>query len=454
MAAGRRWKWTLIMQAIVVTLDRLATSALGCYGNEWIETPHLDRLASEAVVFDSHFAEHVGATAGMSLGTGRFPLDAASRLPVTDSAWSSMTAAAGIELHLHRECDSHPWSKTLKTTTCSMIAVQPDPDPKPDEIPFARLVRSAIETLAAQRGTASRLVWLHSAGVPEPWLPPDGFATLYFEDYEERGCDMTAVTRDNWGTHPAVYAGYVSLIDHWLGELLTAVKKSAVNESTLFVFIAARGCDWTKEPGPRREFIHCDDDEASFILEEPSTDLAPDQTASEEAESAEVTSHTEATPVRVPQPAVPRPTHSLTEAITRTPLFLRLFDGESFDVEFAGTRSNRLAQTADLAATLLHFFQLPPSPAVTEGRSLLNELTETDPPREMICFTDGDGSRGIRTAEWSCLIQDESPEQESAVQLFAKPEDYWEVNDVSGQQREVTATLIERLNAVLPPPKQ
>ncbi len=438
------------MQAIVVTLDRLATSVLGCYGNEWIETPHLDRLASEAVVFDRHFTEHVGSLAGTSLGTGRFPFDAASRLPLTDSAWSSITAAAGVELHFHRECDAQPWSKSLKTTTCSMIAAQPDLDPKPDEIPFARLVRAAIETLTTTRGTASRIVWLHSAGVPEPWLPPEGFATLYFEDYEERGCDMTAVTRDNWGTHPAVYAGYVSLIDHWLGELLTAVKQSAANEPTLFVFVAARGCDWTKEPGPRREFLDLDDDESPEVVGLLTTDLATDDAASAETTSIPAAFTPEAAPVRVPQPAVPRPTHSLTEAITRTPLFVRLFDGESFDSEFAGTRSNRLVQTADLTATLLHFFQLPSAPAVTDGRSLLNELNETEPPRDNVCFTDGVGSRGIRTAEWSCLIQDESLQQEATVQLFAKPEDYWEVNDLSGQQRDVTATLIERLNAMLP----
>ena len=334
------------MQAIVVTLDRLATSALGCYGNEWIETPHLDRLASEAVVFDSHFTEHVGALTGTSLGTGRFPFDAASRLPLTDSAWSSITAAAGVELHLLRECDAQPWSRAIKTTTCSMVAAQPDLDPKPDEIPFARLVRAAIGTLATTRGTPSRIVWLHSAGVPEPWLPPEGFATLYFEDYEERGCDMTAITRDNWGTHPAVYAGYVSLIDHWLGELLTAVKQSAANEPTLFVFVAARGCDWTKEPGPRREFLDLDDDESPEVVDLLTTDLATDDAASVETTSIPAAFTPEAAPVRVPQPAVPRPTHSLTEAITRTPLFLRLFNEASFDIEFAGTRSNRLVQTA------------------------------------------------------------------------------------------------------------
>ncbi len=438
------------MQAIIVTLDRLATTALGCYGNEWIETPHLDRLASEAVVFDSHFAEHAGAASGTSLGTGRFPHAASSPLNETESTWSSMTAAAGVELHLFHEAGSLPWSMTLSTTTRTLFAAQADPDPKPDEIPFARLVQAALPKLVEPRGTASRIVWLHSAGIPEPWLPPEGFATLYFEDFEERGCDMTTVALGNWGTHPAVYAGYVSLLDHWLGELFVAVKTSALNEPTLLVFVAARGCDWTQEPGPRREFIPRDDDaeeESPTVAESPPI----------EADAADIASVTETTAVRVHQPAVPRPTHSLTESVTRTPLILRLFDEGAFDSEFAGTRSNRLVQTADLAATLLHFFQLPMSPVVTDGRSLLNELTETEPRRESICFTDGNGSRGIRTAEWSCLVQvaassdtTEFSDHEPVVQLFAKPEDYWEVNDVSGQQREVTAALIERLNAANP----
>ena len=291
------------MQAIIVTLDRLATTALGCYGNEWIETPHLDRLASEAVVFDRHFAEQVGSLAGTSLGTGRLPRDASTATAESDGAWSNVTAAAGVELHLLRECDAQSWSLAFQTKTRTSVESQHELNPQPDAIPFARLVRAACATLAEPRGTASRIVWLHSAGIPEPWLPPEGFATLYFEDYEERGCDMSAVTADNWGTHPAVYAGYVSLIDHWLGELLTAVKTSAATEPTLLVFVAARGCDWTKEPSPRREFIDLDDDETPAVLELLTTDLERDAATSAEATAVETTLPTEVAPVRVHQPA-------------------------------------------------------------------------------------------------------------------------------------------------------
>ena len=44
------------MNALVVTFDQLPASILGCYGNEWIETPHCDRLAASGLVSDHCWA--------------------------------------------------------------------------------------------------------------------------------------------------------------------------------------------------------------------------------------------------------------------------------------------------------------------------------------------------------------------------------------------------------------
>ena len=423
------------MQAIVVTFDRLATTALGCYGNEWIETPHFDRLASQAVVFDRHFVEHVGTSAGMGFGTGRLPRDASAQPYDFESVWSMLTRIAEIELDLLTEFDAVPWSMVLPKTSSTLIAVRHEPDPKPAEIPFACLVKAACERLAVPRCEASRIVWLHSAGVPAPWLPPAGFATLYFDEYEARGCEMASVSRDNWETHPAAYAGYVSLIDHWIGELVTAVEAAANVEPTLLIIAVARGDDWMQLPVEHAG---------------PSVEQA-DPRASEEA-SLPTTEEVVEVRSKVSEPVVPREALPLSDTITRTPLLLRLFDQGAFQAEFAGTRSNRLVQAVDLSATLLDYFQLPVTRSLCEGRSLLRELAETDAPREAICFTDGDGSRGIRTTAWSCLVNDAASidEAEPAAKLFAKPEDIWEANDVSGQHREVAASLVARLNVILP----
>ena len=47
------------MNVIVVVCNSLHLGFLGAYGNPWIETPNLDRLAAEGIVFDHHFPENL-----------------------------------------------------------------------------------------------------------------------------------------------------------------------------------------------------------------------------------------------------------------------------------------------------------------------------------------------------------------------------------------------------------
>ena len=45
------------MKIIVIEVTGLHLGYLGCYGNDWVATPNLDRLAVEGIVFDWHFAD-------------------------------------------------------------------------------------------------------------------------------------------------------------------------------------------------------------------------------------------------------------------------------------------------------------------------------------------------------------------------------------------------------------
>ncbi len=45
------------MKLAVAVVRSLAARWIGAYGNEWVATPHLDRLAAEGVVFERHFAD-------------------------------------------------------------------------------------------------------------------------------------------------------------------------------------------------------------------------------------------------------------------------------------------------------------------------------------------------------------------------------------------------------------
>jgi arylsulfatase A-like enzyme len=49
------------MKLAVVLVRNLSAGWLGAYGNEWVATPNLDRLAAEGIVFERHIADRVDA---------------------------------------------------------------------------------------------------------------------------------------------------------------------------------------------------------------------------------------------------------------------------------------------------------------------------------------------------------------------------------------------------------
>src|SRR5262249_36958033 len=72
------------MNVLVVTARGLQAGALGPYGNPWIDTPALDALAAEGVVFDWHFADAADAAGPRrAWRSGRYHLPPAEGPPPT-----------------------------------------------------------------------------------------------------------------------------------------------------------------------------------------------------------------------------------------------------------------------------------------------------------------------------------------------------------------------------------
>lgn len=400
------------MQAIVVTFDRLATRLVGCYGNEWIETPNIDRMAATATVFDNHFADSMGANSGRAWLTGHHALHPAS--PV-DRSLGDFLSAAGVESHLFVDdhCLFNPADETRFDHVVRVSGVD-GLEAAPHEVPIARLVQAATTLLKAPGPMANRLTWVHA---PEPGLPPEGFATLYEEDFEERDEPLSDTPREDWSKLIAVAAGSVSLVDHWLGELfsqIAAISSPATGEPvpTLVVICASRGRSWTE----------------NFFKATPT--------------------------VRKDTPA-----DHLRDQETRSPLVISVQGNLRF-TELSSLRCQRFVQTTDLFSTLLDWFEIPANSFPGAGRSLLQEAVSEQPARTAIVVDDGDRQLGLRTSEWNCLIRlttrnqpiradvcygdADWPEQ---VQLFAKPEDIWDVTDLSTQQPEVCEELVRQLAA-------
>ena len=92
---------------IVVMLDSLQFNYLGCYGNTWIKTPNLDRLAREGVLFENNYIEGLPTVpCRRSMLTGRYFLHSKgwSALDMDDTTIADLCWGQPIDTALIFDC--------------------------------------------------------------------------------------------------------------------------------------------------------------------------------------------------------------------------------------------------------------------------------------------------------------------------------------------------------------
>ncbi len=118
--------------------------------------------------------------------------------------------------------------------------------------------------------------------------------------------------------------------------------------------------------------------------------------------------------------------------LVHVPLILRFPDRLG-----AAARSQALVEPADLWATLLDRWRIAAVPPSPTGDSLMPLVREEQvPSRERLVLAGRGQERAIRTPAWY-LRKAEPPE------LYAKPDDLWEVNNVAIRCQEVVDRLLD-----------
>jgi arylsulfatase A-like enzyme len=116
--------------------------------------------------------------------------------------------------------------------------------------------------------------------------------------------------------------------------------------------------------------------------------------------------------------------------LVHVPLMLRLPDRAG-----AAGRSQALVHPIDLWATLLDWWEVRAIPEAPGADSLLPLVRDAAPaPRDRLCLTDGAHEEAIRTPAW--YLRDAG-----SLELFAKPDDRWEANDVADRCAQVIDPL-------------
>lgn len=392
--------------AIVLVVDRWGAGFLGPYGATWLDTPACNRLAAESLLVETCFADAPDlAQACRAFWTGRHAAEP-STLDEARFALPRLSLAAGAAGTLITDdplVAGHPLA--LEFDAIEQIRT-PSPTEPAEEISqtgLAAIFDAALDFLARQN--EPYLLWIHAQGMAGPWDAPYELRAE-FADEDDPPPPRIVVppdfrTPDNFDPdlllgYLHAYAGQVRLVDLLLGDFLGELAAHPLAGETLLAVTSPRGFPL----GEHGRIGPCD--------------------------------------------------AALYGELLQTPLLIRFPGGEG-----ALARTQQLAQTCDLAPTLADACGwLPaegPFSADWRRRSLLRVVRgEPGVLRDRAIALSAD-QRAIRTPAWflreSRSADDSAALGESQRELFVKPDDRWEANEVASRCGEVAALLSAEIDA-------
>jgi arylsulfatase A-like enzyme len=467
------------MNVIVIVCNSLHLGFLGAYGNPWIETPNLDRLAAEGIVFDQHFPENLTTIpTRRSWWTGRYgfadadlgwtPLRPDERI-LPDYLWNSgvRTALISDVPHLRetgmgfgRGFDEVIWirgqgydpsiaigdprGKGVRVESASGLRLPTDDDElralwktrwehflrnraardpeRVEETPVARTVQAAVDWLERHDGRSSPfMLWLDLFTPHGPWDAPETFRDRYVTvepDEFEAGEEGDLVDDGSSGDDEEIEIEDVAaLIDVPPGAV-----GDVLSEAELFRLRRTYAGSVTLAD-------HCLGNLFATLRRLGRMDDTLVIFTSDQGEPLGEHGF-----VRRFRPW-------LYEELVHTPLIVRMPGGQ-----FGGVRHQAIVQTVDLLPTVISALGLPEikdDEVPIHGHNLLPLVRgERTKVRDFACLGMDVEEFAIRTHNWHLVVPVESdPDEPRLPELFRKPEDRWDQSNVIEQNIEVAEHL-------------
>ena len=379
------------MNGICLVVDRLHAGYVGAYGNSWIETPAIDQLACESFLFDNMLIDsprletlYRSYWLGRHAGCAEAPVAAGATLP-------GLLGRVGVD-------------STLLTD-----------EPILARCPLAAEFDELVELDAPAVGTPARevelthlagcftriidwleagprepfMLWCHLSGMAGPWDAPGEFRRRYAEPGDPPPPEFVET--------PAMV-----LEPDFDPDLLLGITQAYAGQVSLLDTCIGALLEYIS--GSRLA-----SDTLLVLLSARGFPLGEHH--------------------RVGECGV-----SPYGELLHVPLLVRMPDRLG-----AAGRSQSLVEPADVWLTLLDIWRAGAHASPT-GTSLMPVIRGgREPIRNRLCPLGADGRRAIRTPAWHMLADNDRPE------LFAKPDDRWEANNVASRCHDV----VERLTVAL-----
>ena len=236
--------------AVVLVLDRLGAGYLGPYGNTWIDTPAMNRLASQSIliehplidspVLETLYRSYWRGTHAACPDADNAPPDLAGRLRRSGVATALLTDAPRIAGHV------------LAAGFEEQIVVEPerrlDSAANVEQTHLARLLARAVQWLS--EAAPPFLLWIHARAMSGPWDAPLDLRRQLADEDDPDPPEFVAVPNqyrasdydpDELFGIALAYAGQVLALDQCLGALTDTLEFLSPSEKTLFFLTSSRG---------------------------------------------------------------------------------------------------------------------------------------------------------------------------------------------------------------------
>ena len=251
---------------VVIVSDTLRKDHLGCYGNNWIRTPNLDKLAEKSTVLDNHYCAsfptvpnradlYTGKWTFTYLGWSPMPVEEVILPDILKKAGYTTVAAVdtpfyvrwgynydrGFDIFVEIYGQFFRAEKAHEYVTRERIH---------EEDYFAPQTFKTAEHLLEQcYERAEPFFFLIDTWDPhELWDPPKWYAKLYKPDYDGRvigpvykrleECD---VTEEELEVAHACYCGEITMVDEWAGRFLRKLENMQLMDDTIIIFTSDHG---------------------------------------------------------------------------------------------------------------------------------------------------------------------------------------------------------------------
>ncbi len=373
------------MNTICLAMDRLHVGYLGAYGNTWVRTPALDRVAAEGVTFDAAFLESPNREQFCEacwLGRHAFGPRGAFELNRSLPALLSARSVATRLVTDDPAVAAHPLAASFGEIIKLDLPMPVRPADAVEDTLLGQCFAQVLESLETTR--VPFFHWCHFRALEYAWDAPLELRRIDWDEDDPEPPQAVAVPNrmlpasydpDELLGYRQVYAAQVCVLDACVEVLLDWLRTSAEGRETLLVVASPRG----------------------FPLGEHLRVGAVD--------------------------------NALYTELTHIPLLIRFPDGLG-----GSDRAAALVQPSDLARTLAEWHGVP-DPDDSCRTSLFPLIRGSQEAiRQCVGILGSEQESAFVTPAWYTR-------QSSTPELFLRPDDRWCANDVADRCSDVVESL-------------